>query len=233
MLKKNYIHFLLVLLAAIVFASMPSCKKDPQPEPYFGYDYFPINKGHWVVYDVDSIDFNAFTGKVDTFQYQVKEVIGDAMAPEGGENKTYSSVLMERYSRPSGNEPWSLNWVGFVNLHKERLEKVENNQKIVKLIFPIRRNLTWKGNAFNNLEEWDFKYLEAHEAMNIEGNRFDSTVTVLQVEDFNLIEEKKYKEIYARNIGLVSKEIIDVKTDVDGTIKSGFKFYQKINTYGE
>ncbi len=220
------------MLLAIVSVFIYSCKKSQQDKPYFGYDYFPLTKGHWVIYDVDSIYFNDFTGKIDTFHYQIKEQFGESEGDPIAHDKS-TSVTIQRFSRTSESNPWAINWVGFATQLKQRLEKVENNQKIVKLTFPIRIGVTWKGNAFNNLDEWDFKYLEVHESFEVQGQNFDSTVFIQQIDEKNLIEERNYSERYARNVGLISREIIDVKTEVDGTIISGLKFYQRIKAYSE
>jgi len=59
------------VLACIAIAS---CKKD-ETVPDLGYGYYPAAIGTYVVYDVDSFVYNDFTHKIDTFQFQVKEII--------------------------------------------------------------------------------------------------------------------------------------------------------------
>jgi hypothetical protein len=217
---------LLALLLSTALAI--SCSKTGQPEPDMGYNYFPLATGHYVIYEVDSIDYNAFTNSVDTFRFEVKELVGEEFI----DNASRPSKRVYRYYRQSPSQEWDIHSVSIVTLLKERLEKVENNQRFIKLIFPVREGMDWKGNSYTSLPSWEYEFRDADKPKEIRGIAYDSTVTVQLVEDENLIEAQNYKEIYARNIGLAAREIVDIKTEVDGTIKSGLKFYQRIKSHG-
>jgi hypothetical protein len=207
-----------------------SCSKTEAPTPYLSYDYFPTEIGHWVIYDVDSIVYNDFTGKVDTFNYQVKELIES----EFKDNADRTSQRIERYFRKNENSPWNLTAVWFSTLTEVRAEKTEENIKYVKLIFPPRKGKTWDGNAFNNLQEWEYQYTEVHQPFLLNASTIiDSTITIQQIDDFNLIEQKNYQEVYAKGIGLIFKSITDLKTEVNGTIKSGLKYNLSLKEYGK
>ena len=226
--RGKILNHLKLLFFCVMVLSIISCEKDPQPEPYLGDNYFPLIEGKWIIYSIDSIVYNEFTQSIDTFKFELKEKTGSVFIDNAGNE----SRQIERYKRNSANEKWELSdiWVSTVN--EARAEVVEENLKFVKLIFPVKKNKTWNGNAFNNMEAWDYEYISTHHPESINNVSFDSTLTVQQIESYNLIETKNYKEIYAANIGLVSKEFIDVKTEVNGVIKSGFKFYQSIKSYG-
>jgi hypothetical protein len=76
------------------------------------------------------------------------------------------------------------------------------------------------------LPEWDYSYASINQPQsvidtaypvigtlcqpNVVTTRFDSVLTVLQVDSSNLLSMKYYVEKYAANIGLVYREIIDV-----------------------
>jgi hypothetical protein len=82
-------------------------------------------------------------------------------------------------------------------------------------VFPVDRNKTWDGNAYNTIGAWDYKLVDANIKRTIAGKGFDSTAQVLQINKINVIEKKYYMEIFAKNVGLVYKEVIDVTTSND------------------
>ena len=229
MKKGKILNHLILLFMGVMVLSIVACKKDPEPRPYLGYNYFPLDEGKWIIYTVDSIVYNEFTQSTDTFKFELKEKTGSVFTDNAGNE----SRQIERYKRNSANEKWKLTDIWVSTLTEARAEKVEENVKFVKLVFPVKKSKTWDGNAFNNMEKWDYEYVTTHHSQSINNIPFDSTLTVQQTASYNLIETKNYKEIYAANIGLIYKEIIDIKTEVNGAIKSGFKFYQSIKLYGE
>ena len=94
----------------------------------------------------------------------------------------------------------------------------------------------------NSQKELEYKYLDVDVASTINGLTFDSTATVQQEADSNLIEKRVKTEIYAKNIGLVYKEFQDVSvqdTVIDFTkpfeqrINTGVKYYYRINSYSK
>ncbi|MDQ3192397.1 MAG: hypothetical protein M3Q58_12460 [Bacteroidota bacterium] len=228
-MKNNYpFGFILFLTATFVLFSFLACKKKLQQDPYLGYDYFPVKPGKWVIYSIDSISFSDIVG-TDTVRYEIKELVESEFTDNAGR----ISQRIVRYKRPSANEKFELIDVWFSTLTEARAEKIEENIKYIKLVFPVRNSKSWDGNAFNNLEEWNYHYVEVHTPMTINNLSFDSTLTVQQIESFNLIEAKNYRESYAAGIGLINKEIVDIETEVNGTIKRGYKFNQNILSHGE
>ncbi|MFM7079527.1 MAG: hypothetical protein ACKOYC_07020 [Bacteroidota bacterium] len=69
----------LLFALSVVVAFVSSCKdEEPQPpatQQGFNYQYVPTNVGHEVVYDVQLIVKDEFTGIQDTTSYQLKELI--------------------------------------------------------------------------------------------------------------------------------------------------------------
>ena len=61
MIKRN-----LYLVLCVMMGALYSCKKDVAPPVDVGYDYFPTNVGHWIIYDVVSIVHDAPVNKHDT-----------------------------------------------------------------------------------------------------------------------------------------------------------------------
>ena len=76
------------LLLSLLPVFLVSCKKENALPEDMGYSYYPVNVGHWVIYDVDSISYNDFTGKIDSFKYQIRELVaGNFEDAEGRETQ--------------------------------------------------------------------------------------------------------------------------------------------------
>ena len=214
----------LILLAGIFFFAA-SCKKNTDTVVESGADYIPIASGNYVIYHVDSIHFDDFTKKSDTFSFQLKEEIGESFVDLSGN----TSYKLNRYTRmDTGNVsalPWQLRNVWYVTKLKERYERVEESYRYTRLKFPMTEGSYWNGNAFNNNEEWDYTFNNVDRPTTIKTNKWDSTVTVIEIDDELLISKKFYKEVYAKHIGLVYRGYTDVASQ---DIASGKPILQRI-----
>ena len=238
-LKKKYFqHFF--LLGIIISMGLFSCKKDQPATINFGYNYFPYKVNNYWIYDVDSIVFNSFTNQVDTFIFQEKEHIDSIIKDNTGRSTYVISRYKKNYntSIPYSNQSWTFKNVWVANISTTDAERVEDNQRFVKLIFPVQINKTWNGNAYNTIGDWNYQYTTADIPATYANHDFDSTATVTQINNTNLIQKQYYVEVYARNVGLVYKQIIDVKSDsitalpLMSRINSGIEYSMTINSYG-
>ena len=84
------------------------------------------------------------------------------------------------------------------------LKKVEENERYIKLIFPVASGQAWNGNAYNSLGEQDYQYGNVNVPYSVNGLNFDSTATVLQddiVPDSNLVQVRIEEEMFAKHVG--------------------------------
>lgn len=204
----------LFLMACTGFVlALDSCKKDPPPTVDLGLNYFPANVGHYVVYEVDSTVYDDFNHDTDVYRYQVKELIES----EFTDNEGRPALRIERWIKnyndtiPYSSMPWTLSRVWYAVRTLNQAERVEENIRYIRLVFPVKENTTWNGNAQNTIGEWDYEYENVDEAFHAGNTHFDSTLTVIQKNDINLLEHRFYRERYARNIGLIEKSVIDVQ----------------------
>lgn len=193
-----------------------------------GYNYFPVNIGHWVVYNVDSISYNDFTGEVDSFKFQMKEYVESVFADNEG-NETYR---LERFYRPDDTSDWVLKNVWAINLTASNAQKVEENIRIVKLVFPVESGTKWNGNIYNNLGSQTYEYQNAGSTFQIGGFTFDSTVIVSQKDELTLISEKYEQEVYATQVGMIYKKYINLVKQPSGVITKGINYSYTIHSYG-
>ncbi len=193
------------LLTVLVILGVVSCNdeaSDDSGPSGLIYSYFPVNVGHELIYDVVHITKSSFDGSHDTAIYQLKEVIESQYID--GEGRT--TQRLERYSRNTSGDPWVIKDVWTSNLTPARVEKKEENNTYIKLVFPINGNVEWNGNILNNMDAQMYEYYDLHEPLDVGGISFDSTLSVLEAED-NFYDENKYEsETYAPGVGLIYRE---------------------------
>jgi len=143
----------ITLITALVLI-VCSCKRETELPVDMGYKYFPVNIGHWVIYDVDSVSHNDFTGTVDSFKFQIREQIESVF----NDNEGRPTQRIERYKRISDTSAWFIKDVWTQNLTSTTAERTEENIRIVKLIFRPEAGAKWDGNIYNtNLLNEDFE----------------------------------------------------------------------------
>ncbi len=220
---RTITYYFLSIVIAFVFIS---CKKDKPGYIYQGYDYFPNNVGHWVIYNVDSVYVNPLIANhADTFNYQIKEVIDSFYTDNTGAR----TQVIVRYKRTLPDSVWAYQKTYTGSLTATEALRTEDGIKYVKLTFPIATNASWNGGAFNNsagsnavFPDWNqtnFQYTSVNTPTYLNWHNFDSTVTVLQDSDriINLITHQFFLEVYATHIGRIYKEIINLSSS-GGTI---------------
>jgi len=203
---KNYIIVLLLGLSAV------ACKTK-NAEVNFGYEYFPAKLGSWVSYQVDSISHEPGNFS-DTVTYQIKEVLESSFTDDEGR----PAIRIERFYRSNSNESWWLKDVWKVIFTANKIEKVEENVRYVRLVFPIRDDQYWDGNALNTQDAWNYSYRSFGTAFQSGSNVFSETAEVDQQGYNNLIEKQVGLEVYAKEIGLIHKSVIDLQTKFEYSI---------------
>jgi hypothetical protein len=227
-------HLRFFLIAAIgSFLLLNSCKKELVNSNQFLYSsYYELKSGKFVEYDVMEVnhDENAAI-QHDTSYYKLKCVIEDTFTDNAG-RLAYNYV---RYKRLSSSELWVQSDLWSTIVFNNKAELVEENQRIVKLVFPASEFTIWNANQFNSDVKLNCKYAELHKSKVINGFSFDSTLVVEQEDKRNLIEFKRKYEIYANRVGLVKKYYKDLQISNFDTlnIKSGKEIFMTLTNFGE
>lgn len=239
-MKRQYWY----IFAAIVLLGLQACEDDGSGDVDFKYDYYPLEEGQYVTYQVDSITYDDFFDppKVDTLSIQVKERLDTTFL----DNEGRLAYRLERFERADAQAPWVLKDVWYTLATATTAEKVEENLRFIKFIFPPRVDETWNGNIYINitpeiefLEDWEYRITEVDMPKTINGNTFDSTTTVLQ-QDFETLIDRTYSlETYAKGVGLVYKELqvlettqISQSTPWAEKATSGFIMRQRVIDHG-
>ena len=204
MIRLGYIS----LFSIIILVTL-SCKKEVE---IIAKDsttkYFPNKEGTFITYHIDSLYYNQFTSSIDTFSYDLKEKIIELYVDAGGRK----CQRIQRYIKLNNN--WQIIRVWKAYLNTKQAEKTEEDITYIKLVFPLSKNLKWKGNAMNTLDTLTPTYYtctDINKSFSTKSLNFDSCATILQYSDSSLISKKEATEIYALNVGLVYKRIINLK----------------------
>jgi len=221
----------LFVLFGVLLTVFQACKKDPATVN-FHYDYYDLTEGRFVIYDVLEIRHDqGATVKHDTLVYQLKTVIGDTIIDNAGR----IARKFFRYKRNNISQEWIFSDVWTTIISENRAELVEENQRIVKLVFAPTISKVWDINAFNTFPKTEVYYRDIHKATNVNGLSFDSSLVVEQEDFLSLVDYKRKFEVYAKGIGLVRKYYKDLNIQSFDTINgvlNGKELFYQIRSYG-
>lgn len=216
----------LFLLGFMLFFS---CKKKTTDFDMY-YDYFPINQGHYVVYQVREIYTDVQVNQKDTFDYYLKTVLEDTTLDNSGR----VARKYVRYISSNSTGPWTAKDVWTCIIQNGKAELVEENNRVIKLVFAPSEDDNWDMNVYNTLGEMECYYSSIHKPYSILGSTFNETVTVEQEDFTSYIDYRRKYEVYARGVGLAHKFYKDLKI-IGGNvnnIKSGKELEMKLVSYG-
>ncbi|MEQ8908582.1 MAG: hypothetical protein RIC95_05290 [Vicingaceae bacterium] len=216
MKKRHFILFSFLI-------SLLACQKEDEGEEvevFFGYQYAPLAVGQERVFQIDSIVFDDFTGLSDTFSLQRREVIEANITTLDGK----PAFRTQLFRRSNDTSNWILVKV-FEQLRSDiRFEQRIDNFPVIQLVFPLRELSSWNANALNTAQEEVYRYDDLHESFQLDSVSYDSTITVIQREEVNLIQETYTEEKYASGLGMVYRYDEDLNLDIQsGEITSGYK----------
>jgi len=199
------------------------CKGEPLEEMKFGYEYLPLTIGSQIEYDVDSIVYDDFSGVRTTYEFVLRERIVEVY-DDLNQRKVYR---VERAKRASDTTDFRVYESYGLLIDGTRLEKLRDNLRTIPLVFPVRDDVVWDGNALNAKARVNYRYDYVDRQVAYSGIIFDSTLRVLQwVDTTNLIEKRFSEERYAKGLGLVYKEFFEIETNFD--LDSGLHWIQTI-----
>lgn len=207
-----------------VVSSLLSCKKESfRDTADFGYRYQPNIDNHWLEYQVDSIFFSDVAAEtiIDTVSYFIREEFDTVYTdPSGLENR-----VVNVYKKSNEADAWTWIEQGSFYFSEQSFQRYFNDLRFINLSFPIRENRNWVGNAYLNvsnepslsyydddLYQWNYQYESINVPADVNGFSFDSTVSVIQIDEENLFEKKYATEIYAKDIGMIYKELLILNT---------------------
>jgi hypothetical protein len=211
-----------------IFTAIFSCKKQDESIDK-KTEYFGLEKGNFVEYEVTYMFHDSLLQKHDTIIYQLKTLIGDTILDNVGR----IASEFHRFQRKNSTLPWEETDIWTAIIVDNRAELIEENQRKVKLIFTPTLEKVWDINAFNNIGTVDAFYSSIDESKNINNLTFENTLTVEEENYKTLLETKRKFEVYAKNIGMISKTYknLQFKFGSSKPIK-GEEYYFNVTNYG-
>lgn len=216
-MRISFLYTFLLLIA------ITACKKETTTIQLENIaNYFPIAKGKYISYRLDSTIYTALNTKKEIRSYILTDVLDTAITDNLGKT---AYVFKRNIRNTSDTTKWSLLTTYRVTIDSVRITTVEDNLRFIKLVTPLSEGATWKGNNYINtaetvgleyLEGWLYTYGKPNESQTINGTTYPATISVFQRSDTvgNPSDKKVYsaivfsKETYAKNIGLVYKEFL-------------------------
>lgn len=211
-MNKPILHSIVLLF----FLSLYSCKKDSylvDSEKEIGYQYYPLDTNSYIVYNVTEIDLDIQVGKYDTLRYQLKELLADTVFSEDSAVKSFK---IERYVRKDTTKLWEILNVWQVKQSARNVVRIEDNKPIVKQVYPMTKNQIWNIHRYDTVPEQTATLISYNTPGNIGKFSFDNIANV-EIVDYETMVEKHYEaEQYAKGVGLVSKQKIDIESQAIG-----------------
>jgi hypothetical protein len=212
-------------MAVVMVLAIASCNKkmDSFSSPPLT-DYYPLEVGKFITYNLDSTVFLSF-GKLDTvFRYQVQ----DRVDAEITDNLGRPAYRILRFIRKTASDDWTPNNTFMAVPTANTIEYVENNMRFIKLTLPVKPDFSWKGNSYIDtysansevkyLDDWDYTYDSVGIPLTINNMAIDSTIKVLERDEFlgqdpsmpnTTYAERNYSvEKYGKGIGLIYREFL-------------------------
>jgi len=228
-MKQVAFIFLVFLLACTESTVEPDFSRT-------GAEYFPLKVGQYVIYDVESIEYDIL-GTVDTSRFQLKSEVIDSFESQAGTIK----YIIHRHSRETSDDPWEFQtaWSSYANSNQAIL--IEENIPYLKLTFPIEKDRVWDGNKLNSLEQDDYTLTDLDQGfVTTQGDSLTHILRVVQSNNQDtIIQQDKRIEMYAQDIGLVYKQSLlfnycaETSCINQQIVESGFSYEQKLLEYGQ
>ncbi|GAB3252263.1 hypothetical protein GCM10027347_11220 [Larkinella harenae] len=226
---------LTALVAGTVW--LTSCTPTTEPQSA-GYDYQPLEKGKYWIYEVREQRFS-LNGSSTSETYQLRDMITHAYPPSEvpGGSMTYR---IERHRRANDSQAWQPDSASSIRMVDDQLVKTESNRSYVKLVFPVVDQFQWNGNAFNSIGEDLYQVRNVGQPFSVLNQPFAETATVVQQNDSTLVSQDKRLEVYARGVGLIYQEKVQLQFCSStpscvgkAQIDYGIRYYLRLKEYGK
>ena len=234
-----------IVFILMIFIGATSCEKvsDNLALPTIS-SYYPLEVGKSITYKLDSTVYLNLGTTKEVHSYVIQDRI-DAIINDNTGRTAYKVKRMIR--KNTDTTQWQDLTSYLVTVGDKQLELVEKNLRFIILREPIRNGFEWKGNSFINtisfpelqyLDQWNYTYEKVGNPYILNGQNFPETITVIQQADtLGTPGNKSYyfeisisREIFAKNIGLISKEFFH-ETWQPPNANSNNGYYEA-NSYG-
>ncbi len=221
-------------LLGLSLVLLVSCREDSALEYDLGYDYYPETIGAYVEYEVTEIVHDDPVALHDTNHYYLKEQIESSFIDDQGR----TAYRLERFKKDSLHHAWQISDVWVSVKTEKHLEKVEENETFLRLLFSVKDDKEWDGNAANTRDAWEYTYKDVNQPLTLSGVAFSETARIIQ-RDLRVTEipiaHEYVEEIYAKDVGLVQKyhkELRSIGFNDTTNVQEGYELYMYYMSHG-
>ena len=169
--------------------------------------YFPLETSKSLIYKVTEITIDKPSDYYDTIVYYLRERTDIPFIDNEGD----TAYRIERFKSQTTSN-WTISDAWEAKITTYTAEKVEENQRFIKIKFPLAIGKYWNGNLKNELDDKDCTITSLSSKYKNENIQLDSCLSITRDSSVTQISKQYDVETYARNIGLVYKEITDINS---------------------
>lgn len=215
------------LLSFLFISLLTGCRKDNVDNAvYDNYSsYVPYKQGSYLTYKIDSViydDFKDTAFETTSYRLEVIEDIDNSIKTR----KLFRTLV---YEKADSNNNWIFKQADQWALTNKYFEKQIDNERQTLLSFPSNLESIWDVNLYNT-QTPTFRYYASINDTFFDGNSIIQNVLKVENEPkVNSVINKQIKEVYAKNIGCISKKIINIETQFGK--KRGFSVLYTLYDY--
>ena len=214
--------FILFIILSFTISLLTGCgKNETETLPKLGKEYYPLQIGKAVTYEVDSIIYDPISNgvvKIDTFKWQVRELLVDTFR----DKSNVLNYTIERSLRAKGVQNWQIESVLSAALTQDHALRTENNILYIKFPTTFAEKTNWDGNVYvdpsvkmiiagETLEffskKWVYQVESYGKSEKIGDKTYEDVLTITAQSDAKILTDKRYTlEKYAKGFGLIYRE---------------------------
>jgi len=162
--------------------------------------YFPLQTGDYWIYQVTRETYSIINSPVKQV-FQIQEKIGNSFTRNG-----QFVFQIEESIRKTAKANWQLSAIRTVYKTPAEVVCQDNNAPILNLVFPIASTTSWNVNTYNARPDTTLRYQDIGKPFVVGSRTFDRTVSVVGNNDSTLVNQQKYRRVYAPEVGLIYRE---------------------------
>ena len=204
------------LIFLVACATLSSCNKEVTENVIVpnDTDYFPLSKGSYKIYAVDSTSYRDLEKDTVVYNYRMKEVLADTFRDNAG---LLAYKVMRYKQKPDNvgnytNQPWLFFEATSVKGSSTEVQSVENNATYLRLLFPLTSNKQWNGNVYTTLGIQNYTVSYVDQELKVLNKSLPTAKIAEQSQRTKLSLQERTK-VYARGVGLIHTEMWDISTD--------------------
>lgn len=222
-----------IFLVFLAFAG--ACDHDESYNRDSGAAYFPLETGLYQIFSVRELQYSGLPEPALS-EYELMVEVVDSF-PSGAHEYTF---VIHRSKRASASDAWRALDTWSVRKDERQVIVSEGNTPFVKMKFPVAGGTRWNGNTFNTLPDDEYETQVAGQITELNGMTFENTLIIEQEHNDDVIVfHDVRREIYARDVGLVYKEIIQLNYCTadhclgQQKVDHGMELKMEIKSYGK